>query len=171
LWCRSHLPVIVRYRDELRAAFEQLNRDWIESYFVLEDADRAVFADPGGRILDQGGQIFFVVEGEAVRGTCAVLRLSATECEIAKMAVAPEARGRGLGDMLMEAAVDYARDIGATRLVIVSNTVLAPALQLYRKHGFSEVPLAADTRYQRANIRLERELYLRATASYPGEAE
>jgi ribosomal protein S18 acetylase RimI-like enzyme len=150
--------LLVRYREELRDAFEQLNRDWIESYFVLEDADRAIFADPAGSIVERGGQIFFAVEGEAVLGTCAVLRLSATECEIAKMAVSPAARGRGLGDMLMEAAVAYAREIGAARLVIVSNTVLAPALQLYRKHGFREVPLAADSRYQRANIRLERDL-------------
>ena len=164
-------PAIVRYREELRSAFEQLNRDWIESYFVLEDADRAVFADPAGSILKQGGQIFFVVEGTTVLGTCAVLRHTATECEIAKMAVATAARGRGLGDLLMEAAISYAREIGATRLVIVSNTVLAPALQLYRKHGFKEVPLAADSRYQRANIRLELGLEPKEPAWPRGEAE
>lgn len=151
-------PTVVRYRDELRAPFEQLNRDWIESYFVLEDADRAVFADPAGTILGPGGQIFFVVEGDTVLGTCAVLRHSRTECEIAKMAVAPEARGRGLGDLLMDSALGFAREIGARRVVILSNTVLIPALQLYRKHGFVEVPLEADGRYRRANIRLERRL-------------
>ena len=149
---------VVPYREDFRAAFEQLNRDWIETYFVLEDADRAVFADPAGAILQPGGQIFFVVEGDTVLGTCAVLRHSPSECEIAKMAVAPAARGRGLGDLLMEAAVDFARQIGARRVAIVSNTVLAPALRLYRKHGFVEVPLESDGRYQRANIRLERDL-------------
>ena len=160
---------VVPYREELRAAFEQLNRDWIESYFVLEDADRAVFADPAGAILGPGGQIFFVVEGETVLGTCAVLRHSPSECEIAKMAVAPAARGRGLGDLLMETAVDYARRIGARRMVIVSNTVLAPALRLYRKHGFVEVPLESDGRYQRANIRLERDLGVREPVVHRGE--
>jgi ribosomal protein S18 acetylase RimI-like enzyme len=161
---------IVTYREELRAAFEQLNRDWIESYFVLEEADRAVFADPAGTIIGPGGQIFFVVEGDSVLGTCAVLRHSPTECEIAKMAVAPAARGRGLGDLLMHASVDFARQIGARRVAIVSNTVLAPALQLYRKHGFMEVPLESDGRYQRANIRLERELGAREPAANRGEA-
>jgi putative acetyltransferase len=151
-------PRVVPYREDFRAAFEQLNRDWIETYFVLEDADRAVFADPAGAILQPGGQIFFAVEGDTVLGTCAVLRHSPNECEIAKMAVAPAARGRGLGDLLMEAAVDFARQIGARRVAIVSNTVLAPALRLYRKHGFVEVPLESDGRYQRANIRLERDL-------------
>jgi len=89
-------PTVVPYQEDFRPAFEQLNRDWIESYFVLEDTDRAVFADPAGAILGPGGQIFFVVEGDTVLGTCAVLRHSPSECEIAKMAVAPAARGRGL---------------------------------------------------------------------------
>jgi ribosomal protein S18 acetylase RimI-like enzyme len=162
-------PTVVPYREELRAAFEQLNRDWIESYFVLEDADRAVFADPAGAILGPGGQIFFVVEGDTVLGTCAVLRHSPSECEIAKMAVAPAARGRGLGDLLMKAAVDFSRQVGASRVAIVSNTVLAPALRLYRKHGFVEVPLESDGRYQRANIRMERELGVREPAVRRGE--
>ena len=162
-------PTVVPYREDFRPAFEQLNRDWIESYFVLEDADRAVFADPAAAILGPGGQIFFVVEGDTVLGTCAVLRHSPSECEIAKMAVAPAARGRGLGDLLMEAAVDFARQIGARRVTIVSNTVLAPALRLYRKHGFVEVPLESDGRYQRANIRLERELGVRESVVRRGE--
>jgi ribosomal protein S18 acetylase RimI-like enzyme len=162
-------PTVVPYREELRTAFEELNRDWIETYFVLEDADRAVFADPAGAILGPGGQIFFVLEGDTVLGTCAVLRHSSTECEIAKMAVAPAARGRGLGDLLMETAVGFARQIGAKRVAIVSNTVLAPALRLYRKHGFVEVPLASDGRYQRANIRLEREIGVREPVVRRGE--
>ena len=164
-------PSVVRYREELRAAFEQLNRDWIESYFVLEDADREVFADPGHSILDRGGQIFFVVEKGNALGTCAVLRHSSAECEIAKMAVAPAARGRGLGHLLMAAAIDYAREIGATRILIVSNRVLEPALQLYRKHGFLEVPLGSNERYQRANIRMERQLDARVSAGPRGADE
>jgi GNAT superfamily N-acetyltransferase len=149
---------MVTYSEKLRSAFEQLNREWIETYFVLEDADRAIFEDPAEAVVASGGQIFFVVEGDAVLGTCAVLRHSASEVEIAKMAVAPSARGRGLGDLLMEASLEFARETGASKVSIVSNTVLAPALRLYRKHGFIEVPLHSDGRYQRANIRLEREI-------------
>ena len=161
---------MVTYREELRAAFERLNREWIESYFVLEEADRAIFADPAKAVLAPGGQIFFVVEGDAVLGTCAVLRHDAGEVEIAKMAVASSARGRGLGDMLMEASIDFARKAGASKVSIVSNTVLAPAIRLYRKHGFIEVPLESDGRYQRANIRLERQLEARPSGATRGAA-
>jgi putative acetyltransferase len=158
---------VIPYREELRPAFEQLNRDWIETYFVLEDEDREVLADPRGKILAPGGQVFFVLEDGEVRGTCAVLRHSGEEYEIAKMAVAPAARGRGFGDLLMKAAVAFAREAGARRVVIVSNTVLEPAIRLYQKHGFVRVPLDADERYRRANIRLERELRAKAPASHP----
>jgi putative acetyltransferase len=159
--------MVVPYREEFREAFERLNRDWIERYFVLEDADRKVFADPQTEVLASGGQIFFVLEGDQVLGTCAVLRHEGGDCEIAKMAVAPAARGRGYGDRLMQAAIQFAGNIGAARIIIVSNTVLEPAIQLYEKHGFVRVPLAADGRYRRANIRLERRLETTAPASPP----
>ncbi len=164
----SRKPEVLRYREEFRSAFERLNREWIEGYFVLEPADREILGDPRRKILDPGGQVFFLLEGGEVQGTCAVLRHSADECEIAKMAVAPAARGRGYGDLLMEASLAFAREIHSRRVVIVSNTVLNPAIRLYRKHGFVEVPLATDGRYARANIRLELELDPTPGASTPG---
>lgn len=149
---------VATYRPEWREAFERLNREWIETWFVLEEADLDTFRDPEHKILAAGGQIFFVVEDGRVYGTCAVLRHSADVHEIAKMAVAPSARGRGYGDLLMEAAIAYSRGAGARRMVIVSNTRLAPAIRLYQKHGFVRVPLSDGGRYARADIQLEREL-------------
>ncbi len=117
---------------------------------------RETFRDPAAKIVAPGGQVFFVVEDGKVLGTCAVILHEPEVHEIAKMAVAPEARGRGYGDLLMEAAVEFSRRTGARRVVIVSNTRLAPAIRLYEKHGFVRVPLAPDERYIRADIRLER---------------
>ena len=61
------------YRDEYRADFERLNRDWIEAFFVLEDADREIFRQPNKAVIEPGGEIFFVVDGDGVQGTCAVV--------------------------------------------------------------------------------------------------
>ncbi len=90
-----------------------------------------------------------------MQGTCAVIRHDRETFELAKMAVAPAARGRGYGDRLVEAAAAFARGAGATRLMLVSNTRLGPALNLYRKHGFRDVPLDPGTGYSRADIQLE----------------
>ena len=146
---------VVTWRAELRAEFERLNREWIERWFVVEEEDRRVFADPAGRIVEPGGQIFFVVDDAGVRGTCALIRHDAETFELAKMAVEPSAQGRGYGDRLVEAAVSFARESGARRLMLVSNTRLGPALTLYRKHGFCDVPLDPANGYTRADIQLE----------------
>jgi putative acetyltransferase len=161
---------VVPYRKEFKDVFERLNRAWIEEYFVLEPADREVFDDPESKVVAPGGQIFFVLEDDQVQGTCAVVWQGSAECEIAKMAVAPEARGRGYGDLLMETAIRFATDRGARRAIIVSNTLLEPAIRLYEKHGFMRVPLSIDERYSRANIRLERELSATGPGGHPAGA-
>jgi putative acetyltransferase len=149
---------VVTYQERWRAAFERLNREWIETWFTLEDADRETFADPAGKIVAPGGQIFFVVDGDEVLGTCAVMPHSAEVHEIAKMAVAPEARGRGYGNLLMDACIAFSRAAGVREIVIVSNTRLQPAIRLYEKHGFVRVPFENDGRYVRADIKLVRKI-------------
>ena len=152
-------PRVVPFRSEYAPAFESLNRQWIERHFRLEDNDRALFRDPYGLVVAPGGQIFFVVAGDGrVLGTCAVLRHDDAVYELAKMAVDPEARGRGYGSMLVEAAIDFARRAGGRTLMLVSNSRLAPALRLYARHGFRPVPLRDDHGYARADVQMERAL-------------
>ena len=146
---------LVSWRPDLRPHFERLNLEWIERWFAVEEDDRKVFADPAGHIVVPGGHIFFVVDEVGVRGTCAVIRHDAETFELAKMAVEPSAQGRGYGDRMVEAAVGFARAAGARRLMLVSNTRLGPALNLYRKHGFRDVPLDEANGYSRADIQLE----------------
>ena len=146
---------VVTWRPEFRVEFERLNREWIERWFVVEEEDRMIFEDPARRIVEPGGQIFFVVDDAGVRGTCALIRHDAETFELAKMAVEPSAQGRGYGDRLVQTAVGYAREAGARRLMLVSNTRLGPALTLYRKHGFRDVPLDPANGYTRADIQLE----------------
>jgi ribosomal protein S18 acetylase RimI-like enzyme len=76
------------------------------------------------------------------------------------MAVSPEARGLGLGDALMLAVLRFAKERGARRVYLVSNTKLGPALGLYRKHGFVTTRLgdevSREAGYARADIEMER---------------
>jgi putative acetyltransferase len=152
---KTEVVRLVTWHPDLRADFERLNREWIERWFAVEEEDRKVFEDPGARVVEPGGQIFFVMDEDGVRGTCAVIRHDAETFELAKMAVEPAAQGRGYGDRLVEAAVGFARGAGARRLMLVSNRRLGPALKLYRKHGFRDVPLDPANGYSRADIQLE----------------
>jgi len=150
---------IVPFQPALGPHFERLNREWIERYFVIEPPDLAVFENPHAAIVAPGGQIFFAVEGDSVLGTCAVIKKSAPgEMELAKMAVAPVAQGHGIGRLLGEAAIAFAKAAGATRLVLVSNSRLTPALTLYRRLGFHDAPLPSAYRYTRGDVYMTMEL-------------
>ena len=143
-------------RADHRAAFRDLNLAWIERYFVVEPRDRHELEDPEHPILAGGGAIFMAEaqDGDApVLGPCAIVVEPDGASELVKMAVHPDARGRGVGRLLGEAAIAAARARGAPRVELLSNTRLEPAIALYRALGFVEVPMPA-TEYARANIKM-----------------
>lgn len=145
---------IVEFRAELAPAFETLNRAWIEQDFRIEPADEAVFQDPAGHIIRPGGQILFAVVAHEIVGTCALIPHEVGTYELAKMAVAEKVRGRGVGDRLMTAAIEWARATGAQCLLLVTNSRLTPALRLYQKHGFMQVQLEPGGDYARADVKM-----------------
>src|SRR5687768_9362900 len=103
---------VVTYQEPFREDFARLNRQWIEQHFRLEEADLESFADPRGAFVAPGGEVFFTRVGGQVLGTCALRKESEDTYELCKMAVAPEARGRGLGDVLIQAVIQAARARG-----------------------------------------------------------
>jgi GNAT superfamily N-acetyltransferase len=146
---------IVDYRPDLASAFKTLNEAWITRWFRLEPKDETILGDPQGCVIDPGGQIVFVVEdGEAI-GCCALLALADGGFEVAKMAVAEPHKGRGLGRALMSACVERARAAGARRLYLETNSVLAPALSLYRSFGFKQIAPPEPSPYARADVVME----------------
>ena len=95
---------IVAWDDRHAAAFSRLNREWLEHYELLEDADRKYLDDPRQTILAKGGEIFFALRAGEVIGTCAAIPRGAGTVELAKLAVEESARGLGVGRRLSEAA-------------------------------------------------------------------
>jgi N-acetylglutamate synthase-like GNAT family acetyltransferase len=136
------------------AAFVRLNEQWIEQHFALEEADRRLAADPY-RIVREGGHILSLAEDDRVVGVCALVREGPHRYELARMAVDPHERGKGHGEALMAAAVAKSREEGVTSIYLLSNTVLAPAIALYRKHGFETVSEGPHPLYARCNIVME----------------
>jgi len=145
---------IVPYELAHHDAFRRLNEAWISRYFRIEPPDTRVLAAPQREILDKGGQIIVAVRQGDVVGVCALLRVDGDTFELAKMAVAENARGHGVGFLVGQEAIRRARAAGASRLILESNTVLTPAIALYRKLGFVEVTGIASE-YSRCNIHME----------------
>ncbi|BDD09517.1 hypothetical protein FUAX_19490 [Fulvitalea axinellae] len=146
---------IVDYLPEHQSAFKSLNEEWIETYFKMEEADRIALDQPEEYILNKGGKILIAIHDNTVLGVCALIKRQDEkyDYELAKMAVSPKAQGKGVGYLLGRAIIDKANALGASHLYLESNTILKPAVSLYKKLGFEKIA-GHHTPYERCNIQM-----------------
>jgi N-acetylglutamate synthase-like GNAT family acetyltransferase/DNA-binding MarR family transcriptional regulator len=154
---------IVDYRPAFKKHFRALNEQWLMDHFEVEAGDATVLADPNGRILKRGGHVLFALQRGEVVGTCALIRHASGELELAKMAVAPVHRRRGIGTALTVVAIERALDSGAVTVYLRTHPNLAAARHLYHKVGFRRItssPLPpAEVRRDAITMRLHRGAY------------
>lgn len=150
---------IVPYDPKYKQEFVDLNKAWIAEMFTLEKEDIAVLEGIDQALAD-GGQIFFAVDdADTVLACCMVAPLSNGEWEIEKFCARGMYTGTGAGSACFRACIEYARERGVEKLVIVSNRKCTHAVGLYRKHGFTEVPVDKEKfPFDRADIAFERVL-------------
>lgn len=145
---------LVPFSDEYHEAFRSLNVEWITTYFKMEAADYEALDHPHEKILNRGGFIYIALyAGEAV-GCCALIKVNERVYELAKMAVSPKAQGKHIGYLLGKAMLEKARQLGAEKVYLESNTLLKPAIRLYHKLGFQQVQ-GYQSPYERCNIQME----------------
>jgi GNAT superfamily N-acetyltransferase len=105
---------------------------------VASRADRtlvlAAFED--GRIL---GTVTLELE-DRVPGGHERPALEAWEAHVRMLGVHPEARGRGVGRLLMDACIEEARRAGKSVMTLDTTDQMKPAQQLYESMGFSRGP-------------------------------
>jgi N-acetylglutamate synthase-like GNAT family acetyltransferase len=142
-------------------AFREISEEWVTQYFNLEESERALLADPVGRIVEPGGDVLIArdrASGDAL-GCVALIAYPDRVVELAKMGVRPAAQGRGIGRELLTAAIGRARGLGGSRLFLGTSSRLEAALHLYEQAGFvrtdrSQLPVSTDY-YPRADVLME----------------
>jgi putative acetyltransferase len=145
---------IVPYEPKFYTAFRRLNLEWLDHYHLTESHDLLVLEDPEGTILDRGGFIWLALDGDEAVGSAALMRTGENEFELAKMAVGPGYRGKGISRILIETCIAKARETGAKMLSLFSNHQLIAAISLYEKYGFKHVPLG-NSPFETADVRME----------------
>ncbi len=148
---------IIPYQDKYLSDFKSINEQWISTYFEMEEGDYRLLNEPRKYILDKGGKLFVALYKEKVVGVCSLLKIDEHTYEMAKMAVLPEAQGRHIGWLLGKKIVAEALELGATRVILESNTALKAAIKLYEKLGFKKVESPSNS-YKRVDIHMELEL-------------
>ncbi|OMP79408.1 GNAT family N-acetyltransferase [[Flexibacter] sp. ATCC 35208] len=139
---------------DLLPHFERLNRHWIEKYFTIEPTDIAALQHADKDILSKGGKIIFAAAEDEIVGTVALKHIDAESAEMTKLAVDEKFQGYKIGWRLVKEIMRIAEELGYKKVVLYSNTILVPALNMYEKIGFREIPVEPG-RYQRSNVKME----------------
>lgn len=134
--------------------FEKFNRQWIEKYFVMEPVDEFVLTEPEEALLKPGGAILMAAYDGEVAGTVALRKVDKVTYEFTKMAVDEKFRRKGIAEALSYASFEKAKELGAEKVILYSNSVLTGAIRLYEKIGFRHIPLG-KTEYKRSDVKME----------------
>ena len=147
---------VVEYEPKYQSAFKSLNEEWISTYFEMEETDYKALDNPEEYILNKGGKIFVALYNDEPLGVSALIKMDDPDYdyEMAKMAVSPKAQGKNMGWLLGQAIINAAKELGASKIYLESNTALKPAINLYYKMGFQKIS-GRPTPYKRANIQME----------------
>ena len=145
---------IIPFKKEFAPYFYELNVAWLKKYFYVEPYDELVLSNPQRYIIDKGGFIFFGRYQNEIVGVVSLIN-QGSFFELSKMAITPKFQGIKLGLHLMEFTIEFAKSKGWKNLILYSNRKLVPAISLYSKLGFKEIPVESDVNYERADIKME----------------
>ena len=148
---------IVSYSNKYSKYFYELNYDWLNEFFYVEEYDEKVLRNCKSEIIDKGGYIFFALNNSQVVGTMALILKENGIYELNKMAVKKDLRGNGIGHQLIQYIIDYSIDKNFKSIILYSNTVLKNSIHLYKKFGFKEID-NPDAPYKRSDIKMELKL-------------
>lgn len=112
---------------------------WLGLNLCFQNFDREL-AELPGEYVPPAGRLLLAVEDNQIAGCVALRSIGEGSCEMKRLYVRPNFRGRGLGRHLAESIVSAAGEIGYERMRL--DTLpgkMDLALAMYRSLGFREI--------------------------------
>jgi putative acetyltransferase len=113
--------------------------------YDLQDIERNYFSNNG----------YFGVavntNADEIVGTFGLYSFAPEICELRKMYLRKDCRGKGLGKFMLGAAIGIAKERNYNRIFLETISPLTAAISLYRQYGFREIaPREINSRVDRA---------------------
>ncbi|MFF8943401.1 GNAT family N-acetyltransferase [Streptomyces sp. NPDC014864] len=111
------------------------------------ELEREIAARSGADLAPPGGRLLVARHDGVPAGTAGVRLLDASTAELTRVFLYEEMRGKGGAAVLVAAAEDAARALGAGRMILDTRGDLVEARALYARLGYRETAPHNDDRY------------------------
>jgi putative acetyltransferase len=106
----------------------------------FQNFDQELAELPGSYAPPEGRLLLAEYDGQ-VAGCIALHKLEADICEMKRLYVRPQFRGKGLGRILIDRVIAEGRQMGYQRMRLDTvEPIMGDAVAMYRKIGFGEIP-------------------------------
>lgn len=132
---RAHSADHIELVRELFKEYEA----WLEIDLCFQNFEKEL-AELPGEYVPTDGRLLLAIQNGRVAGCIALREIEAGICEMKRLFVRAEFRGKGLGRKLVDAIIREAREIGYERMRL--DTLpgkMDEAIALYRSLGFEEI--------------------------------
>lgn len=126
----SHVEIV-------RALFREY-ADWLKVDLCFQNFEQELAALPGD-YAPPDGCILLAVENQELLGCIALRKITNETCEMKRLYVRSEARGKGLGRKLCERLMSEARAKGYAKMRLDTLPQMTEAIALYRSFGAREI--------------------------------
>ena len=124
--------------QQARGLFKEY-AEWLQIDLCFQNFEQEL-ADLPGDYVPPGGRLLLAYDNDQLAGCIALRRFDERTCEMKRLFVRPQFRGKGVGRQLIDAIMREAKQIGYERMRL---DTLPPkmndAIALYRSYGFKEI--------------------------------
>lgn len=137
---------------ELFSEYTQMLKDndpTVAAYLELQNYDDEL-ADLRHKYGEPDGRLYIAYLGDKAVGCVGMKRQTESACELKRLYIRPEYRGRGLARYLSELILSEAKKAGYKSVLLDTLDFLKDAQALYKRLGFHEIPKYNDSPMENA---------------------
>lgn len=91
------------------------------------------------------GRLYLVYYDGALAGCIGLRKMDEQNCEMKRLYVRPQFRGKHIGNYLVKYIIEEAREIGYAYMLLDTLPFLESAIHMYKRYGFYEIPSYNDS--------------------------
>ena len=91
------------------------------------------------------GRLYLAYCGDELAGCIGLKKIDAENCEMKRLYVRPQFRGKRIGNLLIQQIIDDARKIGYQHMLLDTLPFLQSAVRMYKRYGFYEIESYNDS--------------------------